>query len=551
MPRRRPSRVGLVALIALLGAFCAARPASVASSSEPQPTRTARRVPAPVTRLQRALTAIFTQPAVDNAQWSVRVDSLAGGDPLYVYNAQRLLVPASNQKVITAAVAAERLGWDYRYTTRLMTNGTVDRGTLNGDLYVVGDGDPSINPRHAERWNLFDEWGARLSAMGIRIIAGHLIGDDNLVDEPGWGAGWSWDDLQFGYGAAATALQYSENQVEVTVGPGLTPGAAAIVTLSPAGSGLLVDVKATTAERGRETTIDVSRWPGTAFLSVRGAIATGAEPVTVLAAVDNPTQFYVTALRDALARQGIFVAGAQDIDGLPDATPPPAALRELLVDRSPPLADLADVMMKWSRNEYAETLLTSLAAFAPDAATAAPASTGMSTAAATMPSPAPGTAPPASLAAFTSPSLPLSPARGLATVRATLETWGVPPDSIRARDGSGLSRMDYLSADTLVTVLTRMWTDPRHRDAFRATLPVAGISGTMAGRLKGTTAAGRVWAKTGSMSNVRTLSGYIETRAGEPLVFSILANGFTVPGAEIDAVMDKALLELMALPKRR
>lgn len=533
MPRRPASGVGLAAIVALLGAFCAARPVS-----DTQPRTRVAPPHASVVQLRRALTTLFTQPAIDHAQWTVRVDSLETGEPLFTYYAHRLMVPASNQKLLTAAVAAERLGWGYRFTTRLLTNGSVDAsGTLSGNLYVVGDGDPSINPRHPDRWRAFDDWGAQLQAMGIRVIDGHLVGDDNLIDEPGWGEGWSWDDLQFGYGAPAGALQYNENQIDVTVGPRMTAGAPAIVISSPLGSGLLIDNQAVTAAPGVDATIDVSRRPGTIFVTVRGQIAEGAQPVGARVAVDNPTQFYLNALREALGRHNVFVGGsAIDIDDLrPQSGAASEPLRELIVDRSPPLSEVVDVMLKWSRNGYAETLLTALSPLSTPGT-----SSTVATAAVLGASGSAGTLAP----------VPRSASHGLAALQATLDGWGITPTAAVSRDGSGLSRMDYLSADGLVRLLTRVWTDPAQREPFRAALPQAGVSGTLATRLKDTRARGRVWAKTGSMSNIRTLSGYVETTAGEALVFSLLVNNFVVPAADIDAVIDAALLRLIDLPRR-
>jgi D-alanyl-D-alanine carboxypeptidase/D-alanyl-D-alanine-endopeptidase (penicillin-binding protein 4) len=138
---------------------------------------------------------------------------------------------------------------------------------------------------------------------------------------------------------------------------------------------------------------------------------------------------------------------------------------------------------------------------------------------------------------------------GLKVVRDTLAKWGVPPETYVARDGSGLSRNDYLSPEVLVRLLTVIWRDPRHLEPFRAALPVGGISGTIAERLKDTPAQGRVFAKTGSMSNVRSLSGYLMTLDNEPLVFSFMATGFHVPSSQIDAAMDQALLRLVRYPR--
>jgi D-alanyl-D-alanine carboxypeptidase/D-alanyl-D-alanine-endopeptidase (penicillin-binding protein 4) len=343
----------------------------------------------------------------------------------------------------------------------------------------------------------------------VRRVGGQLIGDDNAFAEPGWGIGWAWDDLSTGYGAAAAALQYNEGEVELLVGPGLEPGARAIISVSPPGSGIILDHGVTTVAEGQPSHISLERIPGSTMLRVSGQMAVGSPAISADAAVPNPTILYLNALREALARNGVFVGGNPlDID---DARIKPdyAKATLLLEDQSAPLASIIDVCLKWSRNEYAETLLRSLA----------PAS-GEATAEA-----------------------------GLAVVQETLAKWGVAPESYVARDGSGLSRNDYLSPEVLIRVLTAIWRDPRHVEAFRSVLPQAGISGTLANQMKDTPASGRVWAKTGSMSNVRALAGYVMTLDNEPLVFSFVATGFHVPASQIDAAMNQALLRLVRYPR--
>ena len=456
-------------------------------------------------QLRRDLRAIFSAPTVDHGLWSVAVHSLKRGETLYNSNSFRLQVPASNQKVLTTAVAAERLGWDYRYTTHVYATGPIADGQLDGDLIVVANGDPTINPRHSQRWAAFDDWARQLAARGVRVITGHLIGDDNAFAEPGWGLGWSWDDFALGYGAPVSALQYNENQVELLVGPGLEAGARAIISVSPPGSGLTLDQQVVTVPAGAENRLTLERVPGTSVLVVRGQVVIGAPPIRDTAAVPNPTIFYLNALREALSRHGIVVGGSTiDID---DVAKPLDRSRAtlLLEDQSAPLSEIIDVTNKWSRNLYAETLLRSL-------------------------SPA---------------GAPATTEAGLQVLTGTLRSWGVSTDYYLARDGSGLSRYDYLTPDALIGVLTYMWRNPTLAETFRSTLPVAGVSGSLAQRMKGTPAEGRVWAKTGSMSQVRSLSGYVVTAEGEPLVFAFMVNGFRVPQREIDAAMDQALLRLV------
>jgi D-alanyl-D-alanine carboxypeptidase/D-alanyl-D-alanine-endopeptidase (penicillin-binding protein 4) len=462
--------------------------------------------------LAHDLQDLFSDAAYSHAHWAISVKSLRGSDTLYALNPARMMVPASNQKLLTAVAAAERLGWDFRFTTRVLATGAVDaEGALKGDLVVVGGGDPTINPRHPERWAVLDDWARQIAARGVKIVAGDVIGHDDAFSEPGWGSGWSWEDLVEGYGAPVGALQYHENQVELTVIPGSEAGARAVISTSPPGSGLLIDHGVTTVAADQPTRIVIERVPGWTILGVRGEIAAGAKPRVVYASVENPTQLFLNAFREALARNGIFVSGAAvDIDAArskPDLT----TAATWVTDQSPPLSEIVDVLLKWSRNGYGETLLWALSP----------------------------------------PGEPATEAAGLKALQETLTALGVAPELYGARDGSGLSRYDTVSADALTALLSVAWNHPRHASPLRSALPVAGVSGSLETRMKGTAAEGRVWAKTGSMFNIRTMSGYVLTADDEPLVFSMLANNYRVPSAEIDALMDKALVRLAEFRRSR
>ncbi|MGE3886597.1 MAG: D-alanyl-D-alanine carboxypeptidase/D-alanyl-D-alanine-endopeptidase [Vicinamibacterales bacterium] len=500
------SRVCAVALAtSVLAGACAARTPAPPPQPPPAPALS------PTEQLQTNLAGLFSAPALGHAHLAVLVRSLTNGETFYALNERRMMVPASNQKLLTAAAAAARLGWDYRYTTKVLANGTLlDNGTLEGDLIIVGGGDPTINPRHPARWAALDDWAGQIAARGVKVIGGNLIGDDNAFAEPGWGSGWSWEDLALGYGSPVGALQYHENQVELMIGPGLEPGARAIISTSPAGSGMLIDHGVTTVAEGGPTRIVIERVPGFTILTVRGQIAVGAKPRVEYAAVENPTLLFVNAFREALARKGVFVSGtAMDVDAL--VKPLDLSKAETWVtDQSAPLFEIVDVLQKWSRNGYAETLLWSLSP----------------------------------------PGAPASEAEGLKALRDTLTALGVAPELYGAFDGSGLSRYDMVSAEALATLLTRIWNDPPFLGPYRNALPVAGVSGSLETRMKGTPAENRVWAKTGSMFNIRSLSGYVLTADDEPLVFSFLANNYTVPSREIDEMMDHALVRLASFTRR-
>ena len=444
--------------------------------------------------------------------------SLKSGDTLYAFNPQKLLIPASNLKIVTLASAAERLGWDYAYETQILAVGAIDAGTLDGDLLVVGSGDPSLVAADGMSSRVFDEWAGRMKALGVRTILGRVVGDDNAFDDEELGFGWSWDDLPEEYAAGVSALQFNENAARVTIRPGAAAGELASIDLTPPGTGLVIDNGLKTGAPDSPPSIAARRLPGSPRLELRGSIPLGAMPVTRVVSVDNPTLFAVAALRDALIARGIDVRGpAVDIDDL--AHPPKRSDGVALITyRSPPLSTLAVRLMKASQNLYAETLLKTLGirrvSEVSDVSDTCAAACGASAAA------------------------------GRAAVQATLRAWGVPVDALIQRDGSGLSRYDYVTAEALVAILTHVDRDETLRGPFEASLPIAGRDGTLANRMKGTAAEGNARAKTGSMSNVRALSGYITSADGEPLVFSILANNFETTADVINRATDAIVVRL-------
>jgi len=442
----------------------------------------------------------------------VRVESLADGRVIYTRNADKLVVPASNMKLLTMAVAAEKLGWDFTFETKLDAVGTVADGTLTGDLIVVGGGDPSIDSRDFGPAPVFEAWADALVAAGIRRVEGRLIGDDNLFEDTTIGPGWAWDYLADGYAAGSSGLNYNENIAIIRVWPGDVAGAPARVELSPAGHGLVLTSQITTTAAGGTASLSHVRQPGSRAVTVSGTIPLGRAVVVRTVTVENPTEFFVGGLKAALDARGIFVrGGAWDIDALPSA---PAATnrRTIATRRSYPLSSLGAYFLKESQNFYGEAILKTLGQRFGRA--------GSTTA-------------------------------GRRVVAEALTAWGIPADSYVMYDGSGLSRYNYVSSDAVVSLLKHVWTDEKLRGPFLAALPVGGQDGTLGGRMRNTVLAGRVQAKTGTISNVRSLSGFLVTESGERLVFSMIANHFTATSAQVDAVVEKALAYLATTTRAR
>jgi len=493
--------------VAALVATAACHPSPTTVRLKPDTTVTGRpdaTTARSVDALRRDIDAALAQPSLARGYWGVLVKSLKTDETLYALNAGKLMLPASNMKIVTLAAAAEKLGWDFTYETTVLAAGPISNGVLDGDLVVVGSGDPSLVAADGMADRVFGDWAQQLKQRGVRTVSGRVVGDDNGFEKETLGFGWMWDDLPDDYSAGVGALQYNESAVRVTIAPGPAAGDAAGISIVPGGSGLTIVSAVGTAAAGGSASMSTRRLPGSMKLELRGSIPVDAAPSALNVSVDNPTQFFVSALRTALIANGIDVRGpAVDVDEVGDA---PAASRAtaLISYRSPPLSTLAMRLMKISQNQYAETLLKTVGA-------------------------APGVIPAA--------------AAGRGAAQAIFERWGVKADALIQRDGSGLSRYDLVTPEALVTILTHVDRDPRLKEPFERSLPIAGGEG-LSSRMKGTPAEGNVRAKTGSMTGVRGLSGYVTAADGEPLVFSILANNFEIPAASVNQTTDAIVIRL-------
>jgi D-alanyl-D-alanine carboxypeptidase/D-alanyl-D-alanine-endopeptidase (penicillin-binding protein 4) len=453
----------------------------------------------PVQRLHADLTAVFEAPQFERAFWSVLVRRVDAAEDLYSLNAGKLMMPGSAMKIVTLAAAADLLGWEHQFETRIVSTAAVDDGVLRGDLVVIGGGDPSISER-SDTPGTLRRLARQLRETGLTHVEGGVVGDDDLFDDSGFGDGWTLDNLPYGYAAAVSALEYNEGSVDLVIRAGLEAGDPVDIQVRPDGSGLRVENQLVTVAESGAGRLTLHRLPGSARVVVRGQIPAKAAPFARTASVDNPTRFFATAFRNALIAEGIQVIGdAIDVDDFlakPDLT----AARTLLSQKSPPLRQIAAGMMRVSQNQYAEILLKSIG--------------------------------------------------GRDKAHGVLKGWGIDSGGFVIADGSGLSRYNYVTGDALVRVLQRMHEDPKHRSTFRETLPVTGRDGPLAKRLAGTPAEGKVSAKTGTVDNVRAIAGYLETPVGETLVFSIIANNFTIPTTVIDAAADNALIRLATLERR-
>ena len=395
-------------------------------------------------RLRHQIDSLTTQPQFRNAHWGVLVVNPRTGDTLYSKNAGKMFMPASNMKIVTSAVALTLLGPEYTYKTTFLRDAEVRDSLLDGNLLVIGRGDPSVSDyMRGLATATMDSLADSLRARGIKQVSGVLARVGNAFPDSTHGYGWEWDDLREYYGAGVDELFFND---------GMAP----------------------TILRPPPDTVRDSLYSGPA---------------------QDPAKAYLDAFNDALKRRGITVEGGV----LDSILPTPLKMDTIFVFTSPPLRQILPAFMKPSQNQIGEILLKTIGLERG----------GMGTA-----------------------------DSALKILGQQLLAWGVQPDGFEFYDGSGLSRHNLVSPETLVRILDRIQRDTAFAWYYNA-MPVAGVDGTLKTRMKGTPAEGNIHAKTGSIGAARSLSGYVTTADGERLIFSVLGNNYTTPSSMVTAVADQ------------
>ncbi|MGN6788586.1 MAG: D-alanyl-D-alanine carboxypeptidase/D-alanyl-D-alanine endopeptidase [Rhodanobacteraceae bacterium] len=444
--------------------------------------------------LADGIDAYIAQPRFAHAQWGIDVVSLATGATLYRRNADSLFLPASNAKLYTAALALQTLGPDARFsTTMYATAAPRADGTLAGDLILYGGGDPSLGDR-----DVSPDWADRLAAAladrGVRRVRGNLVADDTYFAGLPFGDGWEALDLQTGYGAEAGALGVRDNIVYVKVARDGTR--CCTVSVDPSQSGLRI-----TNLTGGTAALNLYRPPGSDVLYASGSLRPGTPRATFTLSAPDGARFAANQLRDALAARGITLDGSVRVLRWPQTDAAFAGNPvEIASIASPPLSQLLVHMLKHSDNRYAQMLLQQVGV--------ATARTGVC---------ADRAGPPDTSADW-----------GLCAMRAFLDRVGIENGGAMFTDGAGLSRQDLVTPAATVKLLA--WIARQtFANVLRDALPVAGIDGTLKYRMRGGAATDNLQAKTGTLTHVYTLSGYVTDAAGERLAFSLLLNRYRRP----------------------
>lgn len=438
-----------------------------------------------------------------NARWGVFAVSLKDGRVVCSRDGRKLFNPASIQKTLTAIVALDRLGPDFRWRTSVLAAGEIDAGgTLKGDLILYGQGAPDFDSAALE--NLISQ----LQSKGLRRVKGDLIGDESYFRGDPIGDGWTWNELQWYYGAEASALSFNDNQAFINVENGepktstdyiqVRMGKPSAETAAPNGAG--VNIEKAGIKRGLSNN-EFYIWGNAKNFGAR-------------VAVFDPAQMAAKSFKEALEKKGITVEGRViSRDWKADEKTVPENMNELAAVESAPLAEIVKKMNKRSVNLYAELILRTLGKrFASE---------------------------------VTGDVQRPQDVRGDDTVGAMLiKKWlrerNVATDEVQIYDGSGLSRLDFVTPEAFARAFIYAAQSPFGK-VFADSLPIAATDGTLGGRLA--KAKGKIIAKTGSIMFVNSLAGYASSAAGETFAFVIVVNNETRKG--VVGTIDKAALVLI------
>ncbi len=500
MNRRRPIfRLSAALLITPVLAFMAvqdrgpAAPVSAAASEAAPPIIAAARTAA-VVNLSNDLQRLIAGAGWSSDRWSVLVVSLDKGDTLFAHQADTHLAPASGLKLFTTAAALYYLGPEFRYSTFLLADGKIENGVLNGDLVVYGTGDPSFTARFGRRDGVWHAFADTLAAMGVKEVRGSVIGDASYFAGRGTGTGWQEDYIGASYAAPSSALSYGENIATLEIRPRAV-GEPPFVGLADGASEITVVNHATTVARGRSF-IHVARSSYDSPLEVRGQISRGTKSIQRTVPVADPAQYAAAVFKKILHDKGITVTGptksvtegaASPVTGrmvFAPALDEKQPVRVLAIYQSPPLIDILEIVNKKSHNLMAEQTLRTVGRVALGEGSVE--------------------------------------AGEKAVIQLLVSETGDVPEGFDMDDGSGLSVLDRASARNFIHLLSFMAKSPMF-ESYWQTLPEAGVPNGLR-RMGGTPASGNLRAKTGTIDNVSSLSGYVRARDGERLAFSIISN---------------------------
>ena len=497
-PQRIAATVGwLLVQISILNPAQAQQPAVIS----PPPTFTAPPPPPPplpavcANNLTTAINSIIDRPELRRYRWGIVVQALGSNNQLYNRDGDRLFIPASNIKLITTAVALRQLGASTRLRTSVYQLPRTGNNISN--LLVVGRGDPSLKITGLE------SIAQQLKQRGEKQI-GQISFDDSYFRGEPINPDWEWGDLSTDYAPAINSLILNQNSNPLTISSPQIGQPLQYIWKNPSPNNWQVDNQIITISAGQNSSVSAIALFGKPMIRLTGKLAQNEPPTQIDLPVLNPTESFISAFRQSLVKSDLTVGTTKIVTKQNTINLP-----ELASIESPPISELISETNQKSNNIYAEVLLKSIGRTHPEHATSNEDTSNL----------------------------------GINLVKKNLTEMGVDPQSYRLSDGSGLSRHNLTAPSAFVRLLSAMATSPTAK-IYRDSLPVSGISGSLRNRMKGTLAQGIVSAKTGSMSGVVTLSGYINPPKYSPLVFSVMLNQHDRSTSQMVKVVDEIMVVL-------
>jgi len=465
------------------------------------------------TNLQSAIQQLVNHPDMKHAAIGIHVTEVATNKTLATHNTDLSLIPASAMKVITTATALSVLGKDYRFKTVIEYDGTIENGTLNGNLYIKGSGDPTLGSYDLEGVDtlgtLLNAIANAVKAKGIKEITGKIIGDGTHYESAVSAASWSWYDMGNYYGAGVSGLNVLENlyYIEFQLGTTLNEPPK-IKKVYPSIPNLSIVNEVRSAAKGSGDKSYIYGAPRTYNRFIRGTLPIGGTSFTIKGSIPDPPYFLAYQLHQHLRKTGIKTSGltTTQLELNRENAKRNGKRIALYTIPSPPLSAIVNRANTYSVNLYCESLVKAIGHKQSNQGTYE------------------------------------------AGIKAIQEFWkgrGVNTEGWFMEDGSGLSPRNGITAKQLTTIMAKIAKDTNLYPVFKVSLPVAGVSGRLSYMLKGTPAAGKVRTKSGFMGRVRSYTGYVTTDSGKLLAFTFMVNNHLGKSTPVRKKLEKLMVEMV------
>ena len=455
----------------------------------------------PMFKLLLILSILTAHPETKDANIGVLICDYHTGDTIDAYRANSVIPPASTMKLLTAATALELWGGDYRIETPITYSGYIQDGTLHGNLYIEGRGDPTFGSRYIGKKNFLYTWARQVRDAGITHITGSVIADLSYFDGDALNPSWLWEDAGNYYAPGIFSLSYQDNTMNIVLRSGPIGSIAEVLYTTPE----IPEIEFENHIRCTHITYDGAFVHGVPYNNTRylvGSVPSNRQTFGVRGDMPNPGLILARDFTAILRKSGVEVVGTENyLSEMPMNAP---ARRLLFMHQSEPLSDIIRHTEQESDNLYAETLFRIFGA---------------------------------------KYGTPCTIHNSIDFVRAYWKNRGVSFRSAKILDGCGLAPQDAISPSMYVQLLRYMY-GSKHKDTFIASLPCSGESGTLSSFLRNTSLHGKVYAKSGTIGGTKNYAGYIFLPDGRVWVFAVMVNSANCKTRKIQSVIEQYLLNV-------